>query len=60
MLWLSMRRHLWRNFVFTNIEPLTNDDKILMRTLRLEKGCSALTMMLARISVIKLEEKHFM
>ena len=41
-----MRRHLWRNFVFTNIEPLTNDDKILMRTLRLEKGWSALTMML--------------
>jgi len=31
--------------MFANMAPLTDDDKILIKALRLEKGWSALTMM---------------
>jgi len=31
--------------LFTNMAPLTNEDKILIKTLRLEKGWSVLRMM---------------
>jgi len=39
-----MQQRLWDVFLFTNMAPLTNEDKILIKPLRLEKGWSVLRM----------------